>query len=162
MAAFDGACDAVVVRTLHVRSSYAPRSDRSRRAARFDAITRESVITNVVVRGKVASVGRFIACICRARTVVIANDRAARLTAYTWNARFGAIAIESIVARRIVGNVITRIGRFVAAIGCTRNAVIAIDWSAHDTPLHRIARFHAVAEKPIRAKVVVFDMLTRV
>lgn len=84
------------------------------------------------------------------------------MTAYAGNTRFRAIAIEAIAARRIVGNVITRIGRFVAAIGCTLDVVIAIDWSAHDAPLHGIACFYAVAEKPIRAKVVVFDMLAGV
>lgn len=162
MAAFDRACDAVVVRTLHVRSSYAPCTGRPRRAARFDAITRESVITNVVVGGEAASVSRFIAAIRSARSVVIANDWTAGLATYARNARFGAVAIEAIVARRIVRDVITRVRCFVAAIGGACKVIIANDRSTWDTPLHRIACFHAVAEQPIRAKVVVFDVLAGV
>ncbi len=158
LAALDRTGDTVTVETLHAGSSHATRAHRARRAARFHAVARQSVITNVVVGHEVASIGRFIAAVGRARSVVIANDRTAGFAPDVGIARLGAIAIKPVAASRIVGDVIATVRCFITAVGRARNAVVAIDRRPHDTPDHGIACFHAVAEKPIRAQIVVFDV----
>lgn len=159
LAALDRTRNTVTVGTLHAGSCHATRAHGARRAARLDAVARQSIITNVVVGHEVASVGRFIATVGRARSVVIANDRTARFAPDVGIARLGAIAIKSVATSRIVGDVIATVRRFIAAVGRARNAVVAIDRSAHHTSGHGIACLHAVAEKPIRTQIVVLDVL---
>lgn len=157
-AAFDGARDIVGIGTLHRRAGDAAGADWPYDAARFDAITRQAVIADVVVRHETARIGGFIAAISRAGSAVIANDGAPRLAPDARIACFDAIAIQTIAAGRVASDMIASIVRFIAAISGAGDIVIAIDRRACLATKCLVARFDAVAEKAVRTKIVICDV----
>src|SRR6185369_11774122 len=87
----------------------------------------QGVVALRVVRSVIARVASLVARVCRTANAVAAADAPAVLATMLAVAGFRTVAVEAVVALRVVGGAIARVGSLVARVCRTANAVAAVD-----------------------------------
>lgn len=151
LTAFDRTSQTVGIRALYRRSHDTARSHGSGYATRLNAIAAEAIVADGIVGREIARIRGFIATVCRARAVVVANDGASGLAADTSCTRLSPVAINSVITGRVVGDVVATVIGLVARICSARDVVIAIDGRARSAAEYLVARLGAITEQVVRA-----------
>ena len=121
------------------------------RIARLGAVAELTIVAKRVIRRVHHHVAHFIAAVIRAPHAVIHRHRRARLAVQGRIARLGAVAELTIVAKRVIRRVHHHVAHFIAAVICTRHAVVHRHRNARLATEKGITSFGPVAELAVVA-----------
>jgi len=121
----------------------------------LNSVTVVPIAAGRVIRGVNGRVRGFVALVESARDTVAKVGQVTRHAPFESRTLLGTVAVLSIVTRRVVGSVQYRVEVFIAGIFRARNPVIGLHRSPRQTTEALVAHFLTVAERPIRAILVV-------